>query len=284
MSCKIGDVSITPVIEIDAPVPASFILPDAVPERLEPYGHWLRPDYVTGEGRLKLVIQALLLESKGQRIIVDTCVGNDKERSLPAWNELDGPFLERLTDAGFPREKVDLVVCTHLHVDHVGWNTMKVNGAWVPTFPNARYVMVRPELEHWEEHGEQSIGDVLGDSVRPVLDAGLAVLVESDHRINAELNLFPTPGHTPGHCSLAISSRGEEAVITGDLMHHPCQCARPDWESVADVDRAQAETTRRRFLERFADSGIPIVGTHWAGSTAVLLGREGEAWRVLGSA
>ncbi len=233
-----------------------------------------------GGERLKMIIQAFLVESRGLRIVVDTCVGNDKQRALPAWNELDGPFLHQIRDAGFPREQVDLVVCTHLHIDHVGWNTMKVDGAWVPTFPNARYIMARPEFEYWRDEGEVNWGDVFGDSVAPVFDAGLVDLVDCDHEINPELQFFPTSGHTPGHCSIAVSSGSQEGVISGDVMHHPCQCAHPDWCSIADVDRDAAIAARRSFCERFSDTGITVVGTHWAAPTAVLLTAYGEVWKT----
>ena len=281
MGIRIGDVSITPIIEIDYPVPASFLLPDATPENLAPDLDWLEPHFVTPGGeRLKMIIQAFLVESRGLRIVVDTCVGNDKKRALRAWNELDGPFLQEIRDAGFPREKVDLVVCTHLHIDHVGWNTMKVDGEWAPTFPNARYVMVRPEFEYWRDEGEGNWGDVFGDSVAPVFEAGLVDLVECDHRINPELQFFPTPGHSPSHCSIAVSSGAEEGVITGDVLHHPCQCAHPEWCSVADVDREVAVASRRAFCERFSDTGVTIVGTHWASPTAVQITAHGDVWKT----
>lgn len=281
MGIKIGDVSITPIIEIDYPVPASFLLPDATPENLAPDLDWLEPHFVTPNGdRLKMIIQAFLVESKGLKIVVDTCVGNDKQRALPAWNELDGPFLQEIRDAGFPREQVDMVVCTHLHIDHVGWNTMKVDGEWVPTFPNARYVMARPEFEYWRDAEEGTWGDVFGDSVAPVFEAGLVDLVDCNHQINPELQFFPTPGHTPGHCSIAVSSGTAEGVISGDVMHHPCQCAHPEWCSIADIDPAAATAARRTFCEQFSDTGITVVGTHWAAPTAVLLTAHGEVWKA----
>ena len=282
MGIKIGDVSITPIIEIDYPVPASFLLPDATPENLAPDLDWLEPHFVTPGGeRLKMIIQAFLVESRGLRIVVDTCVGNGKQRSLRAWNELDGPFLQEIRDAGFPREQVDLVVCTHLHIDHVGWNTMKVDGEWVPTFPNARYVMVRPEFEYWRDEGEGNWGDVFGDSVAPVFEAGLVDLVDCDHQINPELQFFPTPGHTPGHCSIAVSSGREEGVIAGDVMHHPSQCTHPEWCSIADIDRDLAIATRRSFCERFSDNGITIVGAHWPLSNPAKITAHGDVWKTV---
>jgi glyoxylase-like metal-dependent hydrolase (beta-lactamase superfamily II) len=276
---KIGSVSITPVIELDMDTSANFILPDATPERLAPHADWLRPHFVADDGKLRMIVQALLVESRGRRIVVDTCIGNDKERPVPGWGGMKTPFLDELAAAGFARERVDLVVCTHLHVDHVGWNTTLEGGRWVPTFPNARYLVARPEWEHWSREDDRAFGDVIGDSVRPIFDAGLADLVECDHKITDEVRLEPTPGHTPGHVSVRISSSGAEAVITGDLMHHPAQCAHPEWASSADVDAERGRATRRAFLERYADGDVLVIGTHWARPTAGRIRRDGGAWR-----
>ena len=280
MGWKIGDVAITPVIELELPTSADFILPDATPENMAPDFDWLKPHFVDDEGHLKMIVQALLLESKGRKIVVDTCVGNDKERPIPDWSGMKGPFLDDIAAAGFPREDVDLVVCTHLHVDHVGWNTMLEGDAWVPTFPNARYLMARPEYEHWSTDEDKVFGDVFGDSVKPVFDAGLVDLVACDHIVTDEIRFEPTPGHTPGHCSVSISSRGAEAIITGDLMHHPSQCAHPEWASSADLDAELARATRRAFLEKYADSGVLVIGTHWGRPTAGHLTRHGNAWKL----
>ncbi len=280
MSAKIGDVTVTPIVEIDWPVKPHWILPDATPENTKPYLDWLAPHYVTDDGLLRLVVQALLVESRGQKIIVDTCVGNDKDRDNPAWNQRDGPFLSLIEDAGFPREEIDLVVCTHLHVDHVGWNTMKRNDEWVPTFPNARYLWAGEEFDYWSKTRDEIGSQVFGDSVAPIFEAGLARSVASDHQITPELRFLSTPGHTPGHCAVAISSRGEEAIITGDLMHHPSQCAHPEWGCTFDLDPKRAQATRRDFLERTADRDIAVIGTHWGGDTAVAVRREGNRCRV----
>jgi len=278
-SWTIGDVRITRVIEVEGPVPATFLLREATPERLEAHARWLRPRFANAKGRLLASVHAFVVESGGRRIVVDTCIGNDKTRSNPFWNQLHGPFLEDLARAGFPRETIDLVVCTHLHVDHVGWNTMLVDGRWVPTFPRARYLLGRTEWAHWSAAGYDADGDVLGDSVRPILDAGLADLVESDHRLSDEVWLEPTPGHTPGHVSVRIRSKGRDAVITGDLMHHPVQCAEPAWASNFDVDPEAAHRTRRAFLERYADGPVQVLGTHFATPTAGRIVRDGPAWR-----
>jgi glyoxylase-like metal-dependent hydrolase (beta-lactamase superfamily II) len=164
-------------------------------------------------------------------------------------------------------------------VDHVGWNTMLVGDRWVPTFLNARYLFGRKEWEHWAAEPPGPDRDVRDDSVRPVLDAGLAELVATDHRITAEVRLESTPGHTPGHVSVRVVSRGEQAIITGDLMHHPVQCAEPDWANRFDVDAAAARRTRRAFLEQHADRPVLVLGTHFATPTAGRIVRDGKAWR-----
>jgi glyoxylase-like metal-dependent hydrolase (beta-lactamase superfamily II) len=192
-----------------------------------------------------------------------------------------GPFLEDISAAGYPRESIDTVLCTHLHVDHVGWNTMWVDEKWVPTFPNARYLFGRTEWDHWsQEQNSQARGeDIIGDSVQPIVDANLADLVDSDHKITDEIWLEPTPGHTPGHVSVRISSQGEDALITGDFMHHPCQMARPNWRSSADYDGEWAENTRNDLLEQYADQPVLVIGTHFATPTAGHILRDGDVYR-----
>jgi glyoxylase-like metal-dependent hydrolase (beta-lactamase superfamily II) len=221
-----------------------------------------------------------VIESGDRRILVDTCVGNDKLRpTIPGWNRRQGPFLADLAAAGFPPESIDTVLCTHLHVDHVGWNTRLEKDRWVPTFPNARYLFAEQELVYWRDQQDQTFGDVFGDSVRPILDAGLADLVKPDHAVAPELRLEPTPGHTPGHVSVRLRSRGEQAVVTGDLMHHPVQCAHPEWPSSADYDPAQARRTREEFLRGSERSGVKVFGTHFASPTAGRVVRDGASFR-----
>jgi glyoxylase-like metal-dependent hydrolase (beta-lactamase superfamily II) len=188
-------------------------------------------------------------------------------------------FLTDLEAAGFPPQSIDLVLCTHLHVDHVGWNTRLENGAWVPTFPRARYLFARTEWEHWSEKAGDEYGPIIADSVRPIVEAGLADLVEGDHRISEGLWLEPTPGHTPGHVSLHLRSGGREAIITGDLMRHPIQCGEPQWNSVACVEPGQAQATRREFLERYSARDVLVLGTHFAAPTAGRVVNHGSAWR-----
>src|SRR5262245_36126495 len=202
---RIGDVTVTKIVELEATGGTRFVLPQATREAVLQIP-WLAPHFMDADGRLKMSIHALVIEAPGRRMIVDTCLGNDKQgRAVPTWNELSGPFLRDLAAAGFARESIDTVMCTHLHVDHVGWNTMKVEGKWVPTFPNARYLMGRAEFEHWRaDHGNEEQQHVFADSVRPVFDAGLVDLVETDHRVSPEVSFVPTLGHTPGHVSIKI--------------------------------------------------------------------------------
>jgi glyoxylase-like metal-dependent hydrolase (beta-lactamase superfamily II) len=277
---KVGDVTITKVVELEVPGPATWIVPDATPANLA-RETWLQPHFADAEGMARMSVHALVVESGDCKVLVDTCVGNDKQRPIPGWNERTGPFLEDLADAGHPAESVDRVLCTHLHVDHVGWNTRLEGGRWVPTFPNARYLFGREEFDHWSKEGQTEYGDVMGDSVNPVVEAGVVDFVETDHVVTDQVRLESTPGHTPGHVSVCVSSRGEEAVITGDLMHHPVQCAHPDWGSSADWKGDVARDTRRGFLERYADTPTLVIGTHFAAPTAGKIVRDGDAWRFV---
>ena len=275
---EIGDVRITKVVEIEMAGPASWIVPDATPENLLREA-WLQPHFCNAQGQAIMSVHALVVESGDCKVLVDTCVGNDKKRPIPGWNERTGPFLEDLADAGHPVESIDFVLCTHLHVDHVGWNTRLVDGKWVPTFPAARYLFGRREFEYWTSQDDEAYGDVMGDSVQPVFEAGRVDLVEHDHVVTDDVRLEPSPGHTPGHVSVRISSGNENAIITGDLMHHPVQCAHPDWGSSADVDPETAERTRRAFLERYGDTPTLVLGTHFATPTAGRIVKHGDAWR-----
>ena len=279
---QIGDVTVTRVVEdIDDEI-MDMVLPDVTPEALAEIA-WLRPHFVNEAGRAVLSIHALLVETPDRRLVVDTCLGNDKERMLPGWNMRTGSFLEDIERAGFPPSSVDTVLCTHLHVDHVGWNTRwdAETQRWLPTFPNARYLIASEEWEHWDGDPEaEAVGPVLADSVRPVFAAGLVELVETDHRVCDEIRLTPTPGHTPGHVSVWIESRGERAVITGDMIHHPCQIAHTEWSSAVDTDAEQSATSRTALLQECADEPILMIGTHFHEPTAGRIVRDGDQYRL----
>jgi glyoxylase-like metal-dependent hydrolase (beta-lactamase superfamily II) len=285
---KIGDVTVTKIVESQPLFDIPALFPEATVEAILSLP-WLQPHFVTPEGRGVLSIHALVVDTPTKRIIVDTCVGNDKERAGWAhYANLQTSFLGDLEAAGFPRESFDVVLCTHLHVDHVGWNTMLVDGEWRPTFPKARYLLNRTEYEYWAGPLEPQPGGfdavqrlTFSDSVQPVFEAGLVDLVEGTHSVCDEVSLIPTLGHSPGHVSVHISSQGEEALITGDMAHHPCQLAHVDWGIPRiDFDAEQATRTRRRVFSEVADRPVLVIGTHWAGVTAGRVRRCGEAYQL----
>ncbi len=281
MRWRVGTATITAVIESEVPTSPRFLfghLSKADVAALAESHPWLRPAFVDDAGYLLQRVQCLVVDIDGVRVAVDTCVGNDKVRTNPAWTNMQLPFLDRMADAGYAAEDIDIVVCTHLHVDHVGWNTRLVDGRWVPTFADARYLFARAELEHWRDidgHGD----DVFGDSVAPVVDAGLADLVAADHVVCPGVRLDPTPGHTPGHVSVVIESGGQRAVITGDMIHTPIQIADVSLSSDFDTDPLMAIDTRRSFLDRYSD-GTLVIGTHWGGPGAGTIGAHRDGWVV----
>lgn len=268
MEWQIGDVKVTRVVELEIPGGTRFLLPQASPQAVLPLT-WLAPHFMTEDGRLIMSVHALVVETPTRKIIVDTCIGNDKQRNIPTWTNLQLPFLADLAKAGYERNQIDTVLCTHLHVDHVGWNTMLVDGKWIPTFPNARYLIARSEYEYWDSQEGEGINlNVMDDSVRPVFDAGLVDLIDINHKVCDEVCLEPTPGHTPGHVSVHITSQGEHALITGDCFHHPCQVAHTEWASTADFDKGASTTTRQALLEKYGNQDVLVIGTHFATPTA----------------
>ena len=265
---RVGDVVIKRIVEIESVGGSRFILPDATREACLEH-EWLQPHFMDEKGNFKMSIHALVVDTGEKVILVDTCVGNDKQRNIPAWSNLQTNFLERLEEAGYPPGRIDIVLCTHLHVDHVGWNTMLVGGKWVPTFPNARYLIGRKEWEYWERNEDESVyGSVLADSVKPIFEEDLVDLVEMDEKICVGVELEPSPGHTPGHISVKIESSDNKALITGDFMHHPVQMTRTDWCSSADTDPIKGRATREAMLAEYLDTDVLLIGTHFASPTA----------------
>ncbi len=276
----LGHLRVSTVVERAGPTRPTWLLPDAVPEAVERHRGWLAPHFLDEKGRFLQSIHSFVIETPGLRALVDTCVGNGKDRGgRQPFHMMRTSFLDDLRAAGFPPESIDLVLCTHLHVDHVGWNTRLENGRWVPTFPRARHLFTRREWEHWSAEPDEETKRIMADSVTPVLDAGLADLVDMDHRVSDELWLEPTPGHTPGHVSVRLRSGDGDAVVTGDLMHHPVQMAEPQWASHFDSDAEQGRKTRRAFCERYADGPVIVLGTHFHHPTAGRIVRHGDAWR-----
>jgi glyoxylase-like metal-dependent hydrolase (beta-lactamase superfamily II) len=280
MQWRIGQVRITRIVELETVGSTRFILPLASREEIQKLP-WLVPRFATEEGRLKMSIHSLVLETPTRRVLVDTGLGNDKQgRGVPAWNNRNTPFLEALTAAGFPACSIDTVLCTHLHVDHVGWNTRLVGGKWVPTFPHARYLFGKTEYDHWRDFSDTpEHAAVFNDSVQPIVGAGQAELIASDARVTDEIAMIPTPGHSAGHMSVHIVSDGAEGLLAGDVAHHPCQMAHLAWSSTVDFDPRLAAETRRQLFSRFADRPVPVIGGHFG---AGYLKRDGEAFRFVG--
>ena len=276
LSWKVGEATISVVTETELVYSCETFLRQP-PSALDPYRDWLTP-YVTDDGQFRMVVQAFLVAVDGLRIVVDTCIGNGKNfgPSMADFNGLDTRFVEDLVTANFAPDEVDYVICTHLHVDHVGWNTQLVDDVWVPTFPNARYVMSQQDLDYWSEH--EALHNPFAVSVQPVVDAGLVDAVATDHRVSPSVALLPTPGHTPGHVSVHITSGGESAIITGDMVHSPVQFARPEWSSVADTDSDEATRSRERLVAMAGGATTLVIGTHFPPPTAAHLVHDGEGW------
>jgi len=282
-SFELGEITVTPVVEQQSPLFDVFeFFPDLTPELYEQNRSWLEPWAVDPATRkLIICVQSYLVRTPHHTILVDSCVGNDKPRpGLPFWHMMKGTaFLQGLAAAGASPADIDFVMCTHLHVDHVGWNTRLENGRWVPTFPNARYVFSERELAYWTaQHAENPIA-CIADSVLPVLDAGKADLVKSDHALNDHVRLFPTPGHTPDHFSVAVGRGRDDAVITGDLIHSPLQARYPEISYSADVDAKRSAVSRRSFFERYCDTGTLCCTAHFPQPSSGRISAWGDGFR-----
>jgi glyoxylase-like metal-dependent hydrolase (beta-lactamase superfamily II) len=271
-----GNAVVSRVVEAEGPsFYPGFLLPDSGETALDAERDWLEPRFFDRDsGRLIMSVHSYLIRTPHHTILVDTCVGNDKERpSTKPWHRQQTPWLDRLASAGVAPEAVDFVLCTHLHVDHVGWNTRLVEGRWVPTFPNAKYLFHKDEYAYWEQQeaaaGRSGANDrCFEDSVLPVMDAGQALLVDGDHAIDDTLRLEPSPGHSPGHVCLQLTGGNRRAVFSGDLMHHPVQCAYPEWNSGFCHDPSQSRSTRERFVDQHAETDTVILAAHFASPTA----------------
>lgn len=273
---KVGDVTVTKIVEIVAPLPLSGLIPKATPEALKPHMDWLSPHFADDAGMSNLSIHAFVIESRGKRILVDTCVG---DRTIEGLGLHGNPeFFQAMVDAGFHPDTIDFVCCTHLHFDHIGWNTRPVDGRWVPTFPNAKYFFGRPDYEEFKA-GENHYAANLRDTIDPILDAGLAEFIEPNHVVTEEVRFIPTHGHSPSHMSIVIESNGETALITGDATHHPVQWAEPDWGMDADWNGEMGAQTRRKMRDDFGANGTLILGTHYAAPSAGFIVKDGDNWK-----
>ncbi|WP_224813609.1 MBL fold metallo-hydrolase [Hasllibacter sp. MH4015] len=277
MLCKIGDIEVWRILELNGPFrEAETLYPNAGPDVAGLMEEIAPGQIEKGSTRVILPVQGFLLRTPDHVILVDACVGNHKTfPSFETWNMRDSDrFLAALTAAGATPDEVDYVFCTHLHVDHVGWNTRLLDGRWVPTFPNARYLLPKADLAMFEDNPHP----MYDESILPVIEAGQAEEVGPDHALGDHVTLISTPGHTPGHVSVRIRSQGQEAVITGDAIHTTPQCAFPEWHFVYDSDPELAVTSRRHLLESVADSGARVLGTHFQLPSLGRIRTQGDAF------
>ncbi|MEJ0005444.1 MAG: MBL fold metallo-hydrolase [Steroidobacteraceae bacterium] len=280
---KVGRVEITRLVEVwKWEDDIWMVLEDSKPAIVETQP-WLLPHHVTPQGRMFINFQAFVVRCGSRRIMIDTCIGADRERQFPVFTRMQTTFMQDLASIGIAPSDIDTVLCTHLHFDHVGWNTHLVNGRWVPTFPNARYLFSRQEYDHWQmlrDTGGYHGINHLSDAVDPVVEAGLVDFIPHDFAISEEIRLLPTPGHTPGHVSVLISSEGQEAVITGDMMHHPIQVALPGHLATFDMDKPAGARTRVEFVKRFQEKPVLVIGSHFADPGAGYIVRNGATCKL----
>jgi glyoxylase-like metal-dependent hydrolase (beta-lactamase superfamily II) len=265
----IGDYSIDCVVDLERPfIAAQAFFPDLTDDMLAHCRRVLPATDITADGRLQMRFQSFLVRTGRHNILIDTCCGNGKDRQARAdFHHLNTDYLACLEATGVRPEQIDFVMCTHLHWDHVGWNTRLLDGRWVPTFPNARYIIGRTEYDYWDaryQRGEQGIHlTSFGDSVLPVIRAEKAVLVDDDYEFDAGIRFEPCYGHSPGHVLIHLSSNGARGVVSGDVIHHRIQLAFPAMSTVADTDMALARTTRQAFIERLAESDSILLPAHF---------------------
>jgi len=286
-SWKIGDVTVTRIVELwKFTDHINMTIADAEPEEVIAM-EWLHPHYATPDGQQIMNFQGFVVQTPELNVMLDTCIGNGRDRAYDVFKDLNTSYMEDLGTLGLKPEDIDVVLCTHLHFDHVGWNTYWNGSEWAPTFPNARYLFGKTEFDAWAEmrsHEDHGLHDVrhFPDAVDPIVNRGLADLIDTDHRISKELWVEPSHGHTPGHIHLCIESNGERGVITGDLMHHPIQTALPYRPARFDMDPIAGEATRVGFVEKYRDSGVLVIGAHFADPTAGWIRSEGDGQRFFG--
>ncbi|MFJ9080158.1 MBL fold metallo-hydrolase [Streptomyces sp. NPDC102278] len=284
----LGNVTVTRIEEMHGPImPTDQFFPDLPEQAWKDQRAMLVPDHLGADDALvHVALQTWLLRSEGTIILVDTGVGNDKARpAVAAWDRLRLDYLGNLARAGVRPEDVDLVINTHLHVDHVGWNTRLIDGDWVPTFPNATYLMPKADFEFWNPANNPDVTggvneNVFEDSVAPVHAAGQVQLWEEGHTIDGSLRLEAAPGHTPGSSVVTLTSGSDRALFVGDLMHTPLQVTHPDHNSCFCQDPAQARTTRRRLLGRAADTGALVLPAHFSGHSALEVEHQGSGFAI----
>jgi glyoxylase-like metal-dependent hydrolase (beta-lactamase superfamily II) len=279
---SVGDLTIHRIVEQETTfLPARDMLPGLTEEVLTEHRGWMRAAKALDDtDTLILCFQSYVIRTPHHTILVDSCIGNDKPRpQRPKWNmKTDDTYLRGLAAAGFAVDDIDFVMCTHLHVDHVGWNTRLENGRWVPTFPKARYVFAKQEFDYWSEQNAKAPVPPFVDSVLPVVEAKRHEVVTTDHAIGDHVRILPTPGHTPGHVAFTFGRGKDDAVFSGDLMHSPIQALYPELSAKFDVDQAQAGRTRRSFLERYCDTDTLCCTAHFPSPSVGKIRRKGNGF------
>jgi glyoxylase-like metal-dependent hydrolase (beta-lactamase superfamily II) len=277
-----GDLTIHRIIEQEtAFLPALDMLPGLTPEVLAENRAWMREAGALDDSDvLLLCFQSYVVKTPHHTILIDSCIGNDKPRpQRPNWNmKTDDTYMRGLATAGFSVEDIDYVLCTHLHVDHVGWNTRLENGRWVPTFPKARYIFARSEFDYWTAQNEKSEVPAFVDSVLPIVESKREAIVTNDFAIGDHARILPTPGHTPGHVAFTLGRSKDDAVFSGDLMHSPLQTRYPELSAKFDVDQTQAARTRRNFLERYCDTDTLCCTAHFPSPSVGKIRRAGSGF------
>jgi glyoxylase-like metal-dependent hydrolase (beta-lactamase superfamily II) len=281
----LGDISIHRVVEQQgAMFPALEFFPTLTPALLEANLDWLRPTFIDETGKVVLCVQSYVVRTPHHNILIDTCVGNDKSRPhRAAWHMLKSEQYERsLAAAGFGVADIDFVMCTHLHVDHVGWNTRLDNGRWVPTFPKAKYLFSDRELAFWteKEKADPAAHPWITDSVLPIVAAKRSETIRSDHQLSDLVRLIPTPGHTIDHFSVHAGKPGHDALIAGDLIHSPIQARYPELGMRADYDSVEAGRSRRKVFDRFCDSATILCTVHFPEPSIGRITRWDDGFRI----
>lgn len=276
---SVGDLTIHRIVEMEFGFLDPFdMLPDLTPETLDAHREWFAPTGLDGEGRMLMAFQTYIVRTPHHVVMVDSCIGNDKRvPTRPNWHMKDDDrFLGALKSAGLTVNDIDFVVCTHLHADHVGWNTRLENGRWVPTFPRARYLFGAREYEHWQALDAKNPVFPFQDSVLPVVEAGRAELVAGDHAIGDHVRLMPTPGHV----SVLFGKNGTvDAIAPGDIIHSPLQARLPELSTKFDTDKAQAARSRRAVLERFCDTATLCCMAHFPSPSVGRITPFGDGFR-----
>jgi glyoxylase-like metal-dependent hydrolase (beta-lactamase superfamily II) len=289
-SLTLDRVLIHQVLEQELPViDFRTFFPALADDVFEENRSWLEPHFLDpATGKIVLRIQSYVLQTPHHNILIDTCIGNHKPRpTRPFWHLLNSPDYENnLAAVGLSPADIDFVMCTHLHIDHVGWNTRLENGRWMPTFPKATYIMAEREFLHWQTRYQQEPETCpwIGDSVLPVVDAGRSKLITSDYALNDLVQLIPTPGHTIDHFSVKVGERGQAAIVTGDMIHSPLQALYPELGMFVDFNSQQAGGTRRRIFEQYCDTDTLFCTAHFPVQSIGHIKRFGEAFRFVAKA